>query len=918
MTSPARGGLTSYGTVRRILLAFALATGLALGVGAIGYVNVTRLEEAMRGAALEEAPTALALADMESGINETVRGMNALLAPRILETPEMAKAARRMVTEGQAQIDDAIGRFEALPHDAADARAWPVVEAAHDRWREEVKEYERQIDLRAGQAQADAADAAAWAAYQRARAAVLDLKKTSEALAAQVRKDLADSVAEAEASAQAGLNLSLAAMIAGGLALASVGFWISRRIARALAGVQDEADRITSAVRAGRLSERAEVERVEADFRPVLAGVNATMDAYAAPIRVTSEYVDRISRGDVPPPISERYEGDFDAIKAALNRCIAAVGALVEDAGVLARAGVEGRLGTRADASRHQGDFRKVVQGVNDALDAVVGPIAVAARYVDDISKGVVPPPIADDYRGDFETLKRSLNGCIARIEGLIAEMTRMAAEHEQGDIDVVVDVSRFQGAWARVASGVNEMVGSHIAVKKKAMGVVAAFGRGDFSAPLEQFPGKKRFINDTVEQVRSNLRALIADADGLASAAVEGRLATRADASRHPGDFRKIVEGVNRTLDAVLAPIDEATRTLEALAQRDLRARVAGDYRGDHARVKEAVNATAEGLHTALAQVADAVDQVSSAASQIASSSQAVASGASEQASALQESTSQVEALASTTQASAGSAQQANALAASARDAASDGAAAVEQLRGALGKIRASSEGTSQIIKDVSDIAFQTNLLALNAAVEAARAGEAGRGFAVVAEEVRSLALRAKEAATKTEVLIRESVKHAAEGEATGGHVAVKLGEIAGQVEKVTAIVSEIAASAREQATGIAQVEKAVSEMDKVTQQNAASAEESSSAASELSGQAEELAAMVGAFRIDRSSHHAAAPVREAPRALPAARRAPARAPAPSRAGSPARAPAPAHANGTANGAADPFPMDDATVREF
>ncbi len=154
-----------------------------------------------------------------------------------------------------------------------------------------------------------------------------------------------------------------------------------------------------------------------------------------------------------------------------------------------------------------------------------------------------------------------------------------------------------------------------------------------------------------------------------------------------------------------------------------------------------------------------------------------------------------------------------------------------------------------------MSDIAFQTNLLALNAAVEAARAGEAGRGFAVVAEEVRSLALRAKEAATKTEDLIRQSVKEATEGEVTARHVAQKLGEIVQGVGKVTDIVSEIAATANGQTSGIDQVNKAVAEMNKVTQQNAASAEESSSAASELSGQSEELAAMVGAFQLDRSS---------------------------------------------------------------
>ena len=149
----------------------------------------------------------------------------------------------------------------------------------------------------------------------------------------------------------------------------------------------------------------------------------------------------------------------------------------------------------------------------------------------------------------------------------------------------------------------------------------------------------------------------------------------------------------------------------------------------------------------------------------------------------------------------------------------------------------------------------FQTNLLALNAAVEAARAGEAGRGFAVVAEEVRSLALRAKEAASKTEELIRESVRQAGEGESAAGQVSARLGEILQGVSKVSDIVAEITASAREQTSGIGQVNGALSEMDKVTQQNAASAEESSSAASELNAQAEELAAMVASFKLQEDA---------------------------------------------------------------
>ena len=84
--------------------------------------------------------------------------------------------------------------------------------------------------------------------------------------------------------------------------------------------------------------------------------------------------------------------------------------AVTRQLATLAKAGVEGKLASRADSSRHQGDFRKVVEGVNSTLDAVVGPLNVAADYVNQIAQGVIPKPITDRYNGDFDTLKNNLN----------------------------------------------------------------------------------------------------------------------------------------------------------------------------------------------------------------------------------------------------------------------------------------------------------------------------------------------------------------------------------------------------------------------------------------------------------------------------------------------------------------------------
>jgi methyl-accepting chemotaxis protein len=448
--------------------------------------------------------------------------------------------------------------------------------------------------------------------------------------------------------------------------------------------------------------------------------------------------------------------------------------------------------------------------------------------------------------------LKRNVNACRDNLSTLLVGLQDMADRQEAGDMDAYVEEGRYQGAFGKLAAGLNACVRGHVEAMLQMLEVLEAYGNGDFSPALPEYRGKRVVATRTVARVRANLQAFAQVVRQLTRAATEGRLDARADAAGLKGDWSALVTGMNALLEAVTAPVREANAVLQRLSQRDLRARMTGQYQGDHVRLATALNETAQALHDSLVQVSQAVSQVSSASAQIAASSQAVASGASEQAASLGETHDSLASVASMTQRAAESASQAGDLATAARTTAGEGATAVATLQEAMGRIRQAAEGTSQIIRDVSDIAFQTNLLALNAAVEAARAGEAGRGFAVVAEEVRSLALRAKEAAGKTEDLIRQSLAQVGQGESVAQQVASRLLEIATGIGQATDAVMAIVSATEQQAAGIAQVNKAVGEMERVTQQNAASAEESSSAASELSGQSEELSGMVGSFQLE------------------------------------------------------------------
>ena len=194
-------------------------------------------------------------------------------------------------------------------------------------------------------------------------------------------------------------------------------------------------DKIIKAAADGELDKRANASNFLGGWNKLVAGVNDTITNIVDPLMVTADYVDQISKGVIPSKITDNYKGQYNIIKSNLNTCIDAVNMLVADANVLSEAAMAGKLATRADASKHGGDFKKIVQGVNDTLDAVIGPLNVAAEYVDRISKGDIPPKITDSYNGDFNGIKNNMNVLIDAMN----EVTSVAEEIADGDLTVQV-----------------------------------------------------------------------------------------------------------------------------------------------------------------------------------------------------------------------------------------------------------------------------------------------------------------------------------------------------------------------------------------------------------------------------------------------------------------------------------------------
>ena len=645
----------------------------------------------------------------------------------------------------------------------------------------------------------------------------------------------------------------------------------------------------------GKLATRADAAKHQGDYRKIVQGVNDCLDAVIGPLNVAAGYVDRISKGDIPPKITDKYNGDFNEIKNNLNQCVDAVNALVSDAAMLSVAAVEGKLATRADATKHQGDFRKIVQGVDDCLDAVIGPLNVTADYVDKISKGVIPPIITDNYNGDFNIIKNNLNNMVKMMSDLLAQTDIIIQGAADGQLDKRANADMFVGGWNQLVKGVNQAITNIVDPMNVTADYVDKVAKGIIPPTITtEYKGQYNVIKGNLNNMVAMMTELLSETDALVKAAIGGQLSTRAEATKFVGGWFQLVDGVNKTLDSVIGPLNvaadyvarigkgevppkitdkyngdfntlkdninscidglqglvEANNVIQLMAQNDFTSAVKGNYQGIFAELGKAINESITQMRDALLQVQEGALAIATASGEIAMGNQDLSSRTEEQAANLEETASGLEQITSNVNQTADNAQSANQEAVKARQVAQDGGTAVTQVIAAMESINESSAKINEIIGVVDEIAFQTNLLALNAAVEAARAGEQGRGFAVVAAEVRNLAKRSADAAKEIKVLIRESVAKSMDGSKVAAHAGETIQEVVVNVQRVTALVGEIANATQEQSTGLIELNKAVVQMDEVTQQNAALVEEAAAAAETLDGQAHTLAEVVSRFK--------------------------------------------------------------------
>ncbi len=296
---------------------------------------------------------------------------------------------------------------------------------------------------------------------------------------------------------------------------------------------------------------------------------------------------------------------------------------------------------------------------------------------------------------------------------------------------------------------------------------------------------------------------------------------------------------------------ISDISNKLGRLAEGDFTVQITEDYIGDYQPIKESLLNIILSMRNTLNNIEHASVQVNLGASSMAETSAVLAQGVSGQTETLRKLSDDMTAIIERVRETDRRTLDARELAGNAKNKIEESSREMDKLLKAMNEISQMSSEIAKIIKTIDDIAFQTNILALNASVEAARAGEAGKGFTVVADEVRMLASKSAEAASRTSELLQQTASAIADGVSLADSTAKSLSEAVVDTINVDKNIIKISETTRRESEYMDDIFNSISAISNIVDSTSASAQSGAASSEELSGQATLLSGLISEFKL-------------------------------------------------------------------
>ena len=130
-----------------------------------------------------------------------------------------------------------------------------------------------------------------------------------------------------------------------------------------------------------------------------------------------------MANGDFSHDVMLRQHDEIGELAEAFRTMRETIRRVLQELNSLIQLIQEGQLSTRGNVELFSGSWRDLVAGINHLIEAFVAPIAATTGMLEQLSQGVIPEQITQEYAGDFDKIKFALNAMSRKLTNVVREV---------------------------------------------------------------------------------------------------------------------------------------------------------------------------------------------------------------------------------------------------------------------------------------------------------------------------------------------------------------------------------------------------------------------------------------------------------------------------------------------------------------
>jgi HAMP domain-containing protein/signal transduction histidine kinase/DNA-binding response OmpR family regulator len=363
----------------------------------------------------------------------------------------------------------------------------------------------------------------------------------------------------------------------------------------------------------GKLKQRATLREMRGFWGEQVDCINSLIDDLVHPTSEVARVIGAVAQGDLSKSMAlevdgRELEGEFLRTAKTINKMVEQLANFSDEVTRVAReVGTEGKLGGQAKVKGVAGTWKDLTDSVNSMAGNLTAQVRNIADVTTAVAKGDLSKKIDVDVKGEFLTLKNTINTMVDQLRSFASEVTRVAREvGTEGILGGQARVEGVSGTWKDLTDSVNSMAGNLTSQVRNIADVTKAVAAGDLSKKITvDGKGEILELKNTVNTLVDQLRSFAAEVTRVArEVGTEGMLGGQADVQGVAGTWKDLTESVNFMAGNLTSQVRNIAEVTKAVAAGDLSKKITVDVKGEVSELKNTINTMVDQLRSFAAEV--------------------------------------------------------------------------------------------------------------------------------------------------------------------------------------------------------------------------------------------------------------------------------------------------------------------------